>query len=292
MPKEFGRAGPERGERRPRRGADHRPTRRAPCGRHEGRGVSGRAVPEPPLGRLLAARASSGERAPHRPARREAPAACPPAGSPGLRGHIGATAATGAHRRRRPDRAQSAPPRRKGHDGCMTLGLSIASSRRRMLPQLPSSSSRASRQPRLRFAIDVALCDLRGTRPSWVSASSRATAAYRASWSVSAPASDSAPRAAAAAAAFVRRVAGGHLGVLDIGPLIGGGISARPRRPGSRRGARAATYRFSQYSEHRVVTVARVGRDRRACRVGCRRGGRARAGPRHRRGRLARPAIS
>ena len=45
----------------------------------------------------------------------------------------------------------------------------------------------------------------------------------------------------------MRRVPGGRLGVLDIGPLIGDGISARRAAQAVAEGAGAATYRFSHY---------------------------------------------
>jgi leucyl aminopeptidase len=50
-----------------------------------------------------------------------------------------------------------------------------------------------------------------------------------------------------AAAAFVRRVPGGRVGVIDVGPLVGGAVSARRAAQAVAEGAVAATYRFSRY---------------------------------------------
>jgi len=130
----------------------------------------------------------------------------------------------------------------------MTLGLSIASSPPADASAVAQFVFEGLEAASPEVAIDVALCDLRG---------------YKAKLGECLLESDGGlPRVLVglgprerfgsrelrrAAAAFVRRVPGGHLGVLDIGPLIGGGISARRAAQAVAEGARAATYGFSQY---------------------------------------------
>ncbi len=130
----------------------------------------------------------------------------------------------------------------------MTLGFSISSS--------PPADASAVAQfvfeglegasPEL--AIDVGLCELRGYKAHLGECLLASDGGLPRVLVGLGPRERFGPRELRrAAAAFVRRVPGGHVGVIDVGPLLRDALSADRAAQAVAEGAVAATYRFSGY---------------------------------------------